>query len=424
MRLRNLFWGEIIMRKIKLWTGFSILPLLLLAYPAAAQATQKGKVQMASQVKAPLLLQPWTGPYDGVPPWDKVKADDFPAAFTAAMQVSTTQFENIVNNPEPITFENTITASEIAGKEIDRLFSVWGVYTSNLSTDQIRKMEAEWDPKLSEFFSKQSLDARYFQRVQFLYQQREKLNLDDKQARLLQRTYDALVRNGALLGNAEKDKVIAVESELAKKFSAFSGKVLADEETYILLTDEAELAGLPESYVAAIKASAQAKGKFGWAIANTRSAVQPFLENSTNRALREKVWRAFTARGDNGNDNDTNATISEILKLRQDRAKLLGFETHAHYRMANTMAKKPERAMDLMMKVWPAAVARVKEEVADMQAIANAEEITIEPWDYRFYAEKVRKAKYDLDQNEIKPYFQLDNMVAALFDAAGRLVWF
>jgi peptidyl-dipeptidase Dcp len=230
-----------------------------------------------------------------------------------------------------------------------------------------------------------------------------------------------LVRNGALLGNAEKDKVIAVESALAKKFSAFSGKVLADEETYILLTNEADLAGLPESYVAAIKASAQAKGKAGWAIANTRSAVQPFLENSTNRALREKVWQAFVKRGENGNDNDTNATIAEILKLRQDRAKLLGFETHAHYRMANTMAKKPERAMDLMMKVWPAAVARVKEEVADMQAIANAEEITIEPWDYRFYAEKVRKAKYDLDQNEIKPYFQLDNMVAAMFDAAGRL---
>jgi peptidyl-dipeptidase Dcp len=409
------------MRKIKLLAGLSILPLLFLANPATAQKTQKGKVQMASQAKAPLLLQPWTGPYDGVPPWDKVKADDFPAAFNAAMQVSKIQFENIVNNPEPITFENTITATEVAGKELDRLFSVWGVYTSNLSTDQIRKMEAEWDPKLSEFFSKQSLDARYFQRVQFLYQQRAKLNLDDKQTRLLERTYDALVRNGALLGDAEKDKVIAVESELAKKFSAFSGKVLADEETHILLNDEAELAGLPDSFVAAIKASAQAKGKAGWAIANTRSAVQPFLENSTNRALRQKVWQAFVKRGENGDANDTNATIAEILKLRQERAKLLGFETHAHYRMANTMAKKPERAMDLMMKVWPAAVARVKEEVADMQAIANAEEITIEPWDYRFYAEKVRKAKYDLDQNEIKPYFQLDNMVAAMFDAAGRL---
>jgi peptidyl-dipeptidase Dcp len=173
-----------------------------------------------------------------------------------------------------------------------------------------------------------------------------------------------------------------------------------------------------------MKAAAEAKGKTGWALVNTRSAVQPFLENSTNRALREKIWRTFSGRGDNNDANDTATTIAEILKLRQKRAELLGFETHAHYRMADTMAKTPERAMDLMMKVWPAAVARVKEEVADMQAIANAQEITIEPWDYRFYAEKVRKAKYDLDQNELKPYFQLDNMVAAMFDAAGKLYGF
>ncbi len=413
------------MLKNKLRTGFAIIPLLALASPgavfAAKSTTKNGKNEMASMAAEPLLLQAWTGPYDGVPPWDKVKADDFPAAFEAAMKASTIEFENIVNNSQAITFDNTITAAELSGKHIDRLFSVWGVYTSNLSSDQIRKIEAEWDPKISEFFGKQSLDARYFQRVQYLYQVRGTLNLDEKQMRLLERTYDGLVRNGALLDAAQKDKVIAVESELATKFSAFSGKVLADEETYILLNTEAELAGLPDSFVAALKSAATSRGKTGWAIVNTRSAVQPVLENSTDRALREKVWRAFVKRGENGNANDTNASIAEILKLRQERAKILGFETHAHYRMANTMAKEPERAMDLMMKVWPAAVARVKEEVADMQAIANAEEITIEPWDYRYYAEKVRKAKYDLDQNEIKPYFQLDNMVAAMFDAAGRL---
>ncbi len=409
------------MTKWKLWTGIAVIALLSLSNSQAAFAAKKETNKMSAPAQTPTLLQPWTGPYDGVPPWDKVKADDFPAAFEAAMKASTIEFEAIVNNSAAITFDNTITAAELSGKHIDRLFSVWGVYTSNLSSDQIRKIEAEWDPKISEFFGKQSLDARYFQRVQFLYQQRETLNLDAKQMRLLERTYDGLVRNGALLDAAQKDKVIAVESELAKKFSAFSGKVLADEETFILLSDEAELAGLPDSFVAALKSAATSRGQTGWAIVNTRSAVQPVLENSTNRALREKVWRAFVKRGENGNANDTNATIAEILKLRQDRAKILGFETHAHYRMANTMAKKPERAMDLMMKVWPSAVARVKEEVADMQAIANSEEITIEPWDYRFYAEKVRKAKYDLDQNEIKPYFQLDNMVAAMFDAAGRL---
>lgn len=385
---------------------------------AVAQAKEMKSGHMASE---PALLQEWTGPYEGVPPWDKVKVAQFPAAFQAAMHASKAEFEAMLTKPEAITFDNTITASELSGEKIGRLFSIWGVHSSNLSNPEVRKIQAEWEPKVSAFFSELSLDARYFQRVKYLYDQRANLGLDAKQMRLLERTYDGLVRNGAMLDAGKKAQVISIETDLAKKFSAFSEKVLADEETFILITDAADLAGLPESYVAAIQAAAKAKGQAGWAIVNTRSAVQPFLENSTRRDLREKVWRAFTMRGDNQNANDTNATIAEILKLRQQRAEILGFPTHAHYRMADTMAKDPNKAMDLMMKVWPAAAARVKEEVADMQAIANAESITIAPWDYRFYAEKVRKAKYDLDQEAIKPYFQLDNMVAAMFDAAGKL---
>jgi peptidyl-dipeptidase Dcp len=388
------------------------------AMTAVAQAKEMKSGHMASE---PALLQEWMGPYEGVPPWDKVKVAQFPAAFQAAMNASKAEFEAMLAKPEAITFDNTITASELSGEKIGRLFSIWGVHSSNLSNPEVRKIQAEWEPKVSAFFSELSLDARYFQRVKYLYDQRANLGLDAKQMRLLERTYDGLVRNGAMLDAGKKAQVIRIETDLAKKFSAFSEKVLADEETFILITDTADLAGLPESYVAAIQAAAKAKGQAGWAVVNTRSAVQPFLENSTRRDLREKVWRAFTMRGDNQNANDTNATIAEILKLRQQRAEILGFPTHAHYRMADTMAKDPNKAMDLMMKVWPAAVARVKEEVADMQAIANADNITIEPWDYRFYAEKVRKAKYDLDQEAIKPYFQLDNMVAAMFDAAGKL---
>ncbi len=385
---------------------------------AVAQAKEMKSGQSASE---PALLQEWTGPYEGVPPWDKVKVAQFPAAFQAAMHASKAEFEAMLAKPEAITFDNTITASELSGEKIGRLFSIWGVHSSNLSNPEVRKIQAEWEPKVSAFFSELSLDARYFQRVKYLYDQRANLGLDAKQMRLLERTYDGLVRNGAMLDAGKKAQVISIETDLAKKFSAFSEKVLADEETFILITDAADLAGLPESYVAAIQAAAKAKGQAGWAVVNTRSAVQPFLENSTRRDLREKVWRAFTMRGDNQNANDTNATIAEILKLRQQRAEILGFPTHAHYRMADTMAKDPNKAMDLMMKVWPAAAARVKEEVADMQAIANADNIIIEPWDYRFYAEKVRKAKYDLDQEAVKPYFQLDNMVAAMFDAAGKL---
>jgi peptidyl-dipeptidase Dcp len=403
--------GKIILRA-------AALLLSGVAMTAVAQAKEMKSGQSASE---PALLQEWTGPYEGVPPWDKVKVAEFPAAFQAAMQASKAEFEAMLAKPEAITFDNTITASELSGEKIGRLFSIWGVHSSNLSNPEVRKIQAEWEPKVSAFFSELALDARYFQRVNYLYDQRANLGLDAKQMRLLERTYDGLVRNGAMLDAGKKAQVISIETDLAKKFSAFSEKVLADEETFILITDAADLAGLPESYVAAIQAAAKAKGQTGWAVVNTRSAVQPFLENSTRRDLREKVWRAFTMRGDNQNANDTNATIAEILKLRQQRAEILGFPTHAHYRMADTMAKDPNKAMDLMMKVWPAAVARVKEEVADMQAIANADNIIIAPWDYRFYAEKVRKAKYDLDQEAVKPYFQLDNMVAAMFDAAGKL---
>jgi len=401
---------------------WSVPALILMGASMPALAETK-KAVATSPAPASAILDPWTGPYDGVPPWDKVKPADFPAAFDSAMQQTKAEFEAILTNPAPVTFDNTIKANELAGASVNRLFSIWGVHSSNLSNPEIRKIQAEWEPKISAFFNELQLDARWFQRVQYLYQERANLGLDNAQMRLLERTYDGLVRNGAMLDAAKKAELIQIETNIAKQFSEFQNKVLADEETYILPTDPTDVAGLPDSFVASLKAAAEAKGKTGWAVANTRSAIQPFLENSPRRDLREKIWRAFTMRGDNGDANDTNATIAEILKLRQQRAELLGFETHAHYRMADTMAKQPEKAMDLMMKVWPAAVARVKEEVADMQAIADKEKagITIEPWDYRYYAEKVRKAKYDLDQNELKPYFQLDNMVAAMFDAAGKL---
>jgi peptidyl-dipeptidase Dcp len=411
---------DLVSKGFKSWT-LAILLSTGAAMPVAVEARTAPKAA-ASSTASP-ILDPWTGPYDGVPPWDKVKPADFPAAFDTAMKQTKAEFEAILTNPAAITFDNTIKAYEMAGAHMERLFAVWGVHSSNLSNAEIRRIQGEWEPKLSAFFNELGLDARWFQRVQYLYQERANLGLDKAQMRLLERTYDGLVRGGALLKADQKAKLIGYETELAKKFSEFQGKVLADEETYILLTDPADVTGLSESFVASLKAAAEAKGKSGWAVANTRSAIQPFLENSPRRDLREKIWRGFISRGDNQDGNDTNATIAEILKIRQQRAELLGFKTHAHYRMADTMAKDPAKAMELMMKVWPAAVARVKEEVADMQAIADKEGagIKIEPWDYRFYAEKVRKAKYDLDQNELKPYFQLDNMVAAMFDAAGRL---
>jgi peptidyl-dipeptidase Dcp len=369
------------------------------------------------------LLQTWTGPYDGVPPWDKVKVSDFPSAFQAVMDNVKFQVNVIRDNPAPATFENFTLAMELASKSADELFSIWGVHSSNLSNEKIRDIQGEWMPKVSAFFDQLTLDPKLLAKTKAVYDGRIAAGLNAQQLRLVERNYEQLVRNGALLDGAEKEKLIALNTELSKAFNEFSNKVLADEETYIYLTNKADLAGLPDSFIASIKAAAESQGKDGWALKNTRSVMQPILQNSTRRDLRETVYNAYINRGDNGDKNDTNATIAKILKLRADRAKVLGFKTHAHYRMADTMAKEPEAAMELMMKVWPAAIGRVAEEVADMQQVADAENanITIAPWDYRYYSEKVRKIKYDLDEAEIKPYFKLDNMVDAMFDAAGKL---
>ena len=350
---------------------------LALSTPLSAQETNS-------------ITAPWTGPYGGVPAWDKVKSSEFPAAFEAVMASVKADFEAVVANRAAPTFENTITALQ---KETlsDRVMPIWGVYVSNLSSNEIRRIQGEWSPKLSAFFNELTLDPRYFARVKALYDQRNALGLDSKQMRLLTRTYEDLVANGAMLDAAQKKELIRIETALAQQFSEFQNKVLADEEKYITFTSQADLAGLPADFVATMKSAAQEKGVEGWLLINTRSYVQPFLESSTRRDLRKTVFEAFANRGDNGDENDTNATIARIVALRAERAKLLGFQTHAEYRMRDTMAQTPEKAMDLMMKVWPAAVARVREEVADMQAIADAEaaagqgpKITIEPWDYRF----------------------------------------
>ena len=263
-----------------------------------------------------------------------------------------------------------------------------------------------------------------FARVSAVYAARDTSGLTAEQKRLVTRTYEQYVRAGAKLTGDQKKRLGEINQELAVAFTDFSNKVLADENTWIVLESEAELAGLPDSLRAAYKEAAKSNKLEGkWAVVNTRSSVDPFLTSSSRRDLREKVWKTFKSRGDNGNANDTNATIAKIVKLRADRAQLLGYASHAHWRMSDTMAKDPKKAQELMMKVWPAAVARVHEEVADMQAIADAEgaKITIEPWDYLYYADKVREAKYDLNEAELKPYFELNNMISGAFWMAGEL---
>jgi peptidyl-dipeptidase Dcp len=391
---------------------------------AAAAAPAQAPAEPAVVVPDNVLLADWTGPYDGVPPWDQVKPELFPEAIQFGIDEQRREVLAIADSPDAPTFANTVEALEKAGQRLDRVLSMFAVMTDNMTTPAYQALEKEWSPKLSAASDEIILNPKLFQRIKTVYEMRENANLDAKQQRLVTRLYDSFVRRGANLSPEEKQQLTAYNSQLAQKFAVFGEKVLADESSYITATD-AELKGVPADVKAAAASAAQERklpaGTF--AIVNTRSAVDPILTFADNRALREKVWRAFVNRGDNGGANDTNAVIAEIVKLRADRAKLLGFSSHAEFRMQDTMAKSPAKALDLMNRVWPAAVARVKEEVADMQALARKTDrsLTIEPWDYRYYQEKVRKQRYNLTQEEVKPYFELNNIIEASYWAAGEL---
>lgn len=374
------------------------------------------------------LLQPWTGPHGGVPPWNLVRSEEFVTAFDAAISESNAEIKAITDNKDEPNFENTIVAMERAGRTLSRLEAIFFVYTSNLNVGPIPDIEKVIVPKLSEYEDSVYQNKELFARISAVYESPAMKNgsFDLAQRRLVDDTYKTFLRKGAKLDRSDKAKLSQMNTRLARLFTDFSQNVLADENGYVTwIKDKSELAGLPDSVVAAMSNAAQDRNnKDGdWAITNTRSSMDPFLTYSSNRPLREKVWRNYYSRGDNGDKYDNNKIIAEILKIRAARAKLLGYETHAHWRMEPTMAKKPEAAMDLMMKVWPKALARVREEVADMQAIADEEgaKLKIEPWDYRYYAEKVRKAKYDLDFNEVKPYLQLDKLREAMMWAATQL---
>jgi peptidyl-dipeptidase Dcp len=311
-----------------------------------------------------------------------------------------------------------------SGRHLDRALTIFGVMTDNVSNEQIQAVEAEWSPRITAAYNAITFNRALFNRINDLYERRATLGLTAEQLRLLERSHNQFVRAGAAATPEQQARLGAINEELSTKFADFGRRLLADENTAIFITNRRDLAGLPQNIVDALARAATERGREGqWAVVNTRSSVDPFLTFSTNRALRQQVWTAFKNRGDNGDANDTNAVIADILRLRAERAQILGFPTHAHLRMADTMAGTPERAQELMMRVWPAAVARVHEEVADMQAIANRQRanITIEPWDYNFYAEQVRRDRYNLDQNEVREYFVLDNMVEGAFYMANQL---
>lgn len=370
------------------------------------------------------LLKPWSGPNGGVPPFDKVTPERLDSALEASLKSYRADIQQIANNEAPPTFENTIAALEHAGHEFERVATLFHVFSSTMSGEEMKSPEREWSPKFSAVSDEIVQNQKLFNRIKAIYDARKAAHLTPEQNRLLWLTHNNFVKSGAQLKPEEKKSLSEINSRLATLYTEFGQNLLADEENDVVVIDkEDDLKGLPDSLKEAAAAEASELGMEGkWVIKNTRSSADPFLTYSEVRPLREKVWKMWVSRGDGG-ENDNNPLVTEILQLRAKKATLLGFPTHAHWQLSDAMAKNPDNAMDLMMKVWKPAVARVAEEVADMQEVAKerGEEITIEPWDYRFYAEKVRKKKYDLDAAKLKPYLQLEKLLEAQFWVAEEM---
>ncbi|NJW51343.1 M3 family metallopeptidase [Salinimicrobium oceani] len=371
-----------------------------------------------------ILLQEWKGPYGGVPAFDEMKLEDLQPAMEQGMAQHLQEIIAIAANPAPPTFENTILAMQKSGEELDRAFTYYSIWSSNLSSEEFREIQQVLAPKISEYSSKISQNKQLFERIKSVYEQSQKTPLPLQEQRAVQLIYEDFAMEGANLSETEKARYAAINKELSQLYTKFSNNVLAEEENYVVFLEQDQLSGLPDSYIKAAAKAAEDRGEKGkYAVLNTRSSMDPFLTYSDERELRKKVWTNYYSRGDNNDEYDNKQLIKEILKLRDERVELLGYENYAQWRLQNRMAKTPERAMELMEAVWPAALARVEEEVADMQALATAEgkDITIAPWDYRYYAEKVRQEKYDLESDEVKQYLQLDKLTDALFYTASEV---
>ena len=373
------------------------------------------------------LLAEWTGPYGGVPNFDTASLDDLRGALEAGMAANLAEIDAIVSNPEAPTFENTIVEMERAGDALGRVFTYWSIWSSNMSSPEFRAIQGEMIPALSAYQSQITQNEALFARIRAVYEGEEMDSLRPDQQRLVQLTYDGFARNGATLEGEAAERYAAINQRLAELHTTFSNNVLHDEENYVTYLSADQLSGLPQGFIDASAAAAASRGREGeYAITNTRSSMDPFLTFSDERDLREQVWRNYYSRGDNGDEYDNNALITEILQLRDERVALLGYDNYASWRLEDRMAGNPQNAMDLMVPVWHAAVGRIEEEVADMQALADerGDDITIAPWDYRYYAEKVRHDRYALDSDEVKQYLQLDNLREAMFYVAGELFGF
>ncbi|MFT4277056.1 MAG: M3 family metallopeptidase [Rhodopseudomonas sp.] len=384
--------------------------------------------ESSAPIAAPLtsgnpLLAAWTTPFQ-TPPFDEIAPEHFMPAFERAFADHAGEIAAIVNDPAEPDFDNTVTALERSGKLLNRVAAVFYDLVSAHSSPELLKIDEEVSLRMARHWNPIMMNAVLFGRIAALRDKRDSLDLTPEQSRLLDRTYTRFHRSGAGLDEAAKARMAEINERLAQLGTGFSHHLLGDEQDWFMELAEGDTDGLPASFVAAARAAAEERGMPGKAVVTlSRSSVEPFLKMSGRRDLREKAYRAFIARGDNGNDNDNNTIIGEILSLREESAKLLGYPTFAAYRLEDSMAKTPEAVRGLLERVWKPARARALADRDALQELVTEEggNFKLAPWDWRYYAEKLRQRRANFDDAAIKPYLTLDNMIAAAFDTATRL---
>ncbi len=379
----------------------------------------------SSTIASNPLLEDWSARPFGTPPFERIEAAQFQPAFETALAEHLAEIAAITANRQEPDFANTIEALERAGRALGRVSDVFHALAGANTDDAIEEIERDISPKLAAHFSRIYLDTTLFGRVDALYRRRAALDLTPEQARVLERYHVAFRRAGAHLSEAARSRLAAISERLATLGTSFSQNIIADERDYTLVLEgEADLAGLPDFARAAARNAAEERGMPGKAVITlSRSSVEPFLQFSSRRDLREKVFRAFIARGDEGGASDNKAIIAEIVKLRAERAKLLGYESFAQFRLDDSMSKTPRAVRGLLDQVWTRARASALADRDALQKLAQDEggNFPLAPWDWRYYADKLRKRMHDLDEASVKPYLQLDKVIEAAFDTAHRL---
>ncbi len=370
------------------------------------------------------LLQPWTAPH-GLPPFQSIQAAHFAPAFDAALAEHLADIARISESPQPPSFENTIAALDRSGRALDRIAALFYNLTASETSPTLQAVERDMAPRLAAHNNAVYTNSALFARIDALHEQRGTLELNAEQRRVLERVHFDFVRAGARLAPAAQERYGQIMQRLAELTTRFGQNVLADEAAYrLVLRDEADMAGLPDFVRASARQAAAERGMSeAGVITLSRSHIVPFLTFSQRRDLREQAWRAWTTRGEHDGEHDNRPVAREILSLRNEQARLHGYAAFADYALADTMAKTQQAVAELLQQVWGPAKARAEEEREALAALAlsHGETLTIEAWDWRFYAEKVRQARYDIDEAMVKPYFPLERMVDAVFDCANRL---